>query len=206
MALYLSSAPAAEPVTTAEAKVECRITAAITAYDGLIDRLIASARQLYEREIRRALITQTWILTQSGFPSTRQSLFYRRIPLPRPPLQTVASITYTDAEGNSGQSWDSSNYTVVTRSEPGFVDLGIAKSYPSTHPEVAEAVVITYVAGQGAASTNVRDDDRQAILTLVRLWFEDPDMRSSSAIPSSVQRVINGRRCGFRFGQYGVTW
>ena len=52
-------APAAEPVTVSEVKLDCRIEDAETAFDQAIPIKIAAARQAAEKETGRKLITQT---------------------------------------------------------------------------------------------------------------------------------------------------
>lgn len=55
-------APAAEPVTLAEAKLYLRVDG--NEEDRLINDLIQSARQQIEQWLRRSLVTQGWKLSQ----------------------------------------------------------------------------------------------------------------------------------------------
>src|SRR4051812_21902860 len=105
-------APVAEPVLLAEAKQHLRVDGAYD--DALINRLIGSAREYAERETRRQLLTSTYKLTLDYFPGRCWTLTNEALPrekaweygryfhdrailLPRPPLQSVTSIVYTDA-------------------------------------------------------------------------------------------------------------
>lgn len=109
----------------------------------------------------RALITQTWTMKLTGFPCED------KIVLPAPPLQSVTSITYKDSNGDT-QTFASSNYVVVTGGAlaKGYVRLASGATWPATydHPE---AVTIVFVAGYGAAATDVPASIRAAGLLLV---------------------------------------
>jgi uncharacterized phiE125 gp8 family phage protein len=113
MALKLITAPAAEPVSTSEAKSHLRVDT--TADDTYIGTLITVARQNVESHLRRALISQTWEVVLDAFPAGV-------IRLPKPPLASVTSIKYTDDEGNES-TYSSANYVVDSDTEPGRVVL-----------------------------------------------------------------------------------
>src|SRR4051812_24706781 len=108
-------APTAEPLLLAEAKQHLRIDGAYD--DALVNRLIGAAREYAEQETRRQLMTSTYRLTLDYFPGrcawseglpreTREKAWEygryfhdRAILLPRPPLQSVTSVVYTDSNG-----------------------------------------------------------------------------------------------------------
>ena len=69
MPSVLVTAPAAEPLTLAEAKLHLRVDD--TADDALIGALITAARQHAEHDTRRALVTQTWKLALDASPRQR---------------------------------------------------------------------------------------------------------------------------------------
>ena len=62
--------------------------------DGHIERLIIEATEAAQEETQRALMPQEWQMVLSGFPSGD-------IVLERPPLISVTSFAYTDADGVS---------------------------------------------------------------------------------------------------------
>lgn len=100
MRLKLITAPTVEPVTLAGVKNHLRIDSEDE--NALITALITTARQLAERDTKRAFITQTWRLYLDESPA--------EIYLPKPPLQSVESIktiyaleSYVDQNSNSGQ-------------------------------------------------------------------------------------------------------
>ncbi len=64
--LVLFTAPATEPVTTAEAKTHLRVDTSDD--DTLIGTLITVARRRVENDSRHQLVTATWDYTLDRFP------------------------------------------------------------------------------------------------------------------------------------------
>lgn len=100
MHLHLKTAPAVEPISLDEAKLHLKVDSADD--NALITALIKTARQLAEKETKRAFITQTLQMLLDSAPAL--------IEIPRPPLQSVVSIkaitatqTYVDQDSASGQ-------------------------------------------------------------------------------------------------------
>lgn len=185
MILKQTAAPASEPVTTDEAKSHVRVD--ISDDDTLIDSLIASARDTIEKLARRALITQTWRLSLDNWPDGDA------IELPRPPLQSVSSITYTESDGTVN-TWDTSGYIVDTDSEPGRVVLAYGESWPSVTLYPAAAIKITFVAGYGDEAGDVPEPWKQAIKLLVAHWYENREPIQAGKmeqIPFAVDSLIH---------------
>lgn len=178
MALTLTSAPATEPITTTEAKSHLRVDG--TDEDTLIGALIVAAREFCETYQNRAYVTQTWTLTLDEFPTDGSTW----IDIPLPPLQSVSSIVYLDAEGTS-TTWGTSNYVVDTKSTPGRVALAPDKSWPTTQAGRINAVTITFVAGYGAAS-DVPDKVKQALYLLAGHWYAN---REAEVVGTVVGRI-----------------
>jgi len=177
MSLTLVTAPTVEPVTLAEFKGHIRVTAS---GDGTyISALIKAARMASETITARALIDQTWDLKFDRFP--------RRITVPLPTLQTITSITYTDTAGVS-QTLSSSLYKVDTNGDmPGRIDPAYGESWPSTRGEM-NAVVVRFVAGYGAAGSNVPEPIKQAIMMYAAELYE---RREDAIVGATIERVPN---------------
>lgn len=141
MGLILTSAPAAEPISLAEAKLHCRVDGSDD--DTLLTALIVAARELAEQQTGRALVTQTWKQTFDAFPLAA-------IALERPPLQSVTSVKYYDPAGVQ-QTLDAGAYTVHTSSQLGFIAPAAGTCWPSTQDR-DEAVEVVFVAGYGTAA------------------------------------------------------
>lgn len=149
-----------EPVVTLEeAKLHLRVEH--DAEDSLIASYIAAATEHAEVYQLRSILERTWRLTLPRFP--RGGRFIR---LPRPPLQSVTSITYIDPDG-AEQTMDSSAYLVMS---DGRVLLA-AEGWPRTASR-QDAVRITYVAGYGEGG-DAPQATRAAILLLVGHLYEN---------------------------------
>ena len=188
--LTLVTAPAAEPVSLAEAKAHLRIDSADD--DSLITALISAARQAAESHTRRALITQTWRLTLDRFPAAPQPWWggVREgadmpaagsvIELPRPPLVSVTSVTtYDDADNATVAS--AASYFVDTDGVLGRVALRSGKTWPVTL-RVAGGVEVLFVAGYGAASA-VPQAIRQGMLMQIGHLYENREAEAAQASP-----------------------
>lgn len=152
-ALTLVSPPAEVPVSLTEIKTHSRIDEDLHEEDPLLEALARAATEWAETFLRRALVTQTWELALPWFPSW--------IEVPKPPLQSVTSITYTDPDGAS-QTLATSVYTADTRRDPGRIVLAYGQSWPSTRP-VPNAVVVRFVCGYGGVE-DVPDLVKRGIL------------------------------------------
>lgn len=163
MALKTITPPASEPVTLTEAKQQCRVDT--NDDDALITGLIAVAREYVEAVTNRALITQTLELVLDQFPAGVEII------LPAAPLQSVTSITYTDADGTTA-TFNSANYIVDADSQPGRVALKSGCAWPTTTLQEISGVRVRYVAGFGLAAA-VPQKYKQAMLLLIGHWYEN---------------------------------
>ena len=172
--LRVTSGPAVEPVTLAEAKSHIELYD--TGKDTLVTALIVAARAYCEAIQNRAYITQTVEYTIDRFPD-----FNAPIVLPRPRLQSVTSAKYTTKDGPV-KDLDMSLVIVDAKSEPGRLVLNVDKEWPSDDLAATNALVITYKAGYGDAATAVPTTIQHAIKFLVAAWF---DQRSAIGDQSS---------------------
>lgn len=175
MRLKLKTAPAVEPITLDEAKNYLRVD---TADDNiLIAKLITTARQLAERETRRAFITQTWQMFLD-FAKTEMEI-------PMPPLQSVVSITVISEDGTESIV-DSSSYDVdLSENSPGRIRHKSGYSWPSHRGFVS--FIIEFVAGYGDAASDVPEALRQAILQLIGFLY---DNRDAGEIPTGIRAIL----------------
>lgn len=171
----VQTAPAVEPVTLTEAKAHLRVDT--DADDDLIEALITAARVWCENVSRRAFVTQTLDLTLDTWPPST-GLY-----LPRPPIQSVTSITYTDEDGDS-DTVSSDDYLLDTAS--GRLALKAASSWPSVTLQRIGGVVVRYVAGYGLA-TAVPQTFKQAILLVVGEWYENRENATQGQVPRAIE-------------------
>ncbi len=158
----IQTAPSTYPVTVAEVKRQAVIEHTLD--DVYLDRLIAVATGYAEAQTHRQLIDATWKMYLDAFPA--------RIILPRPPLDSVTSIEYIDTGGDTQTLTAVTDYQVSTASEPAWVEPAYGKIWPATRAQ-REAVIVTYKAGYGTASTDVPQEIRHAIIMLAAHWYEN---------------------------------
>lgn len=175
----VSTAPASEPVTTAEAKTHLRVSGSDE--DTYIDSLVTSARQWVELYTGLALITQTITEKWDDFPCEREV-----IPLRIAPVIGSLSITYKATDGTN-TTWSSSEYvTSLAMPEP-IIAPAQGYYYPTPIAEIA-AVSIQYSAGYGAASA-VPKAIKQAILLLVGDMYEQRQ-DTVKQLPTAAERLL----------------
>lgn len=196
MRVVVVTPPAEEPVTLAEAKLHLRVDHAED--DALIAALIVSARQVCELRLDRAIVTQTLDAFLDRWPCGSAWWDRGRIALPRPPLQSVASVTYTDTAG-AAQTWPPADYQVVTGTQ-GLVLPAYGKSWPSARNQ-AEAIRVQFVAGYGAASA-VPACINQAILMLIAHWYDVRSPVTVGMISKEVELTVEALLDPERWGNY----
>lgn len=162
MSLTVTSAPAVEPISTTEAKEWLRVDSADTSQDNVIAILIKGARQKVEDYLRRALITQTISFEMDGDDMRGY------IEIPRPPIQSITSLTTYDEVSGSETSTvvSSSNYQLVEKT------LLVERNDGWDINREDRAGTLVYVAGYGNAGSDVPFDIRMAMLELIALKFE----------------------------------
>ena len=182
MSLRLVTVPAAEPLSTAQAKSHLRVDASDE--DTLIDDLVKSARESIEEDTGLQLITATWRLYLDQFPATG-----KLIRLPRPPLQSVSSIKYYDADGVL-QTWTSTLYLVDIDAVPARIAEAPDEDWPDTQDRI-NAVEIEFVSGYGLAGSDLPEPINSALkLQLGHLFENREDVLVSSRV--DVMPLVSG--------------
>lgn len=160
----------------------------------MISSLIVAAREYCEAFQNRAYITQTLELTLDhfphhypqragmlwGFPFGAYELGYHRhhhrrhdqITLPRPPIQSVEYVAYTDSSGTT-ITVDPSTYIVDTDSEPGRIVPASGQVWPIAHLQPINGVKVRYTAGYGSDAGSVPNAVKQAMMMLIAHWYEN---------------------------------
>lgn len=166
----LVSESTAEPVATSDIKKQLNLPTTDIDDDIWISGAIKAARHYAERRMRRALQNKTYDLILDAFPHGDDPVEF-----PFPPLSSISSITYYDAN-NSSTTLASSDYRTLARREScGAIVPAVDATWPSSRDR-EDAVTIRFVAGFGSGSTDTPPPIRHAIKMLVSHWYE---MRSS---------------------------
>ncbi len=215
----LVTGPTGEPVTLTEAKAHIREYA--TGQDALITSLITAARSIGEEQTRRAWMRQTWDMQMDRFPWSygvdydqyaRDSQRYWGQPpilVPKPPLQSVTSITYVNSTGGN-TTLSATAYRVDTMSEPARITPVYGAFWPIAR-QVASAVTVRFVAGYvtGSGATAGKASAvpqllKQACLLTVGSWYENresvvEDYRAVAIeVPQTVKMIYSTMNT-FRF-------
>lgn len=150
-------APIVEPIQLSDAKKYLRIDH--NEEDLLIQSMIQAAREECEERTKLSFITQTWTITFTKFP-------IGGVELPRPPMGSITSVEYRDAN----DSWNNfSGYSVDLLEAPCRVYL--TESAPQTS-NLKDAWRIVYKTGYGDDSCDVPESLKNAILLKIKALYE----------------------------------
>lgn len=199
--LQVVTPPAEEPLTLAAVKAHLRVD--IDDDDALITALITAAREVAETRTGRALMPQTWALNLDEFPPSIRSgsleriMFGDPIRLPKPPIQSVTSITYVDSL-NVTHTMATTDYQVDTTCEPGRIVPAFAKSWPLNLLRPIAGVQVVYVCGYQDA-THIPQSNLQGQLLLIGHWYENRETVLTSGavakeIPLAATALFNRNR------------
>ena len=156
--------PSVEPVSLAQAKVQCRIDTDVE--NDYIQSLIAVARQYVEDTLDITLCTTVWESRYDLFPIWA-------IVLPRSPMAAgTVTVTHRYGDGTYGtMSSASGDFQVDSNVIPGRIYPLWARSWPPTRGD-ENSVTVRWTAGYGASGANVPQTVKSLILLLVAHWFE----------------------------------
>lgn len=177
MITKIVTSAALTPVTAAEIETYSIITAGQDT--ALLTRLIEAATAAVEDYLCRKLITQTWKMFLDRWPQDGIiKVFFGD-------LQSVTHVKYTDVD-ESTETFSTDYYLVDANSVPGRILLGYGDSWPSDTLSARYPIEIQFVTGYGAATTNVPQDIRHAIMLMVGEMYDNrtPEAKISTAVES----------------------
>lgn len=206
MGLQIVVPPSDYPVTLDEAKDQLSVDFADD--DDKITQAIAAATQALDGPwgwLGRAIMPQTWNYFRDSFPGWNStsgsccdawsSTSCYGIELPLPPLINVIEVAYADPNNPSSYiTLPSTEYAYDNTGIVGWVQPVNAWPTPAT---AINAIRITFQAGY----TTVPADIKQAILMLVRDYYDQPGSYVVGALvsecPRAVMALINGYKLYF---------
>jgi len=216
--LLQTVAPTAEPVTATELKLWLRSDPGDTSQDTVLTPLIAAARAYCEKECGRQFCTATWKMTLDRFPVggspaiwQQYSFAYwqQRLPnvalasqwwpdrasirVPKPPCQSVSSITYLDQAGAT-QTLAASGWLLDTTQQLARITPSYGNIWPITRQQIA-GVAVTFVAGYSADGTSVPAAAKLAIYTHVAGAFFNREGITPATL-EAVDRILDEIRTG----------
>lgn len=146
-----------DPVTYQEARIYLRVDA--DDEQSLITSLITVATRSSENFTNRLFMRQT--------AKARYDWFPREIILPRSPVQSVSSITFIAATGNTA-TLATTVYQVDTQSEPARIMPTASESWPSTQADTYNVVTVTFIGGYATATTDLATKVPDGLKTAIK--------------------------------------
>lgn len=184
MPLKITTPPAVEPITAAEAKLHLRVD--VSDDDALIGALITAVREHAETITQRALAQATYCLYLDEFPAA--------IEVPRPPLGGITHIKYVDPSGTL-TTLASTEYTVSAADEPALIVPAYGKTWPTTQSHV-DVVQVTFTAGYTAEL--LPDAARAYMLAAIgTLYANRESAAQADRVPKNIEfldRLLDGLR------------
>lgn len=166
MTVRVVTEPPAEPLTLTEAKRHLVVDSDFTTDDTYITALIPVARRYAENYTRRAFVQRTLELTLPYFAG-----YQSVIVLPQPPLISITSVKYLDADGVL-TTIAAADYQVDTYSMTGRLKPAYLKSWPVVTRNDFNAVQIRYEAGYSPSGSPASDLDYAAnIPKTLKQWM-----------------------------------
>lgn len=206
--------PPFEPVSWAEVFLHLRLGDSDDADDAidhpdyaLLQVQIAAARKHAEQITQRSFVQQTLLLTDNF--ENRHGYWYpywsrcgaSYIELPRPPLVSIASVSYYDLD-NVLQVVDQGDYFVVDDLVP-RLQFGSGFAFPCTHRR-SDVWRIEYVAGYAPSNSPAATQDdfaanvpagiKQAILLGVQLQYDDLTPEQAKRIETTRDSLLSAFR------------
>lgn len=186
-----------EPITLDDCRRQCSLGDNRT-HDLWFESLaIPAARKLVEELTGRSFINKTYDLKLDLFPTGKCPIY-----IPKNPLSSATSITYTDADA-AVQTLATSVYKVLTSREPGEIRLKHGKTWPAVYDE-SEVVTVRFVAGYGATAASVAANAKAPMLLLINHWFENRSAVGNvgAEIELSFRTLIESIKVGDEFHSY----
>jgi uncharacterized phiE125 gp8 family phage protein len=184
MPSILTSPPALEPVSLAEAKAHLRLAHADE--DTVISTLIVAARRHVEAQTALKLVSQGWSHFRDDWPEDGE------VTLPLYPLLAVGDVKTWSDEGVSAVV-DPAHYYANTASRPPRILLRGSRVW-ARPGRIGNGIEIAVTAGFGTTAASVPEDIREAILQLVAHWYGNRGEIREENMPLTVITVMQRYR------------
>lgn len=188
MTLVMTSGPALEPISVAEAKAHVRLDASNE--DVLIASLIITSRLHVEAALGLALVSQAWSYFIDRWPRSNE------VALPLRPVQSITAVRIWSAD-NTSQTLASAHYALDGRGAPPRLVWTTAFPPPVSGRSV-NGIEIALVAGYGDAAADVPAPIRQALLLLVAHWYENREPVEIGATDMEIPQMVSSLLAPYR--------
>lgn len=170
----LVTAPANRLITAADLRAHCRIDD--SAEDESLEQLIDSATEAAESYTWRRFVTQTWDQSFDAFANP--------LILKYPPVASVTSVTYTDANGDSQTASSSTLYETGKLNGLDVVRLRYGQVWPATRGH-EDVVTVRFICGE--AVDDVPEPLKQAVRLHAAHFYEN---REGQAMPDGFYALL----------------
>lgn len=191
MKVQLVTAPANEPVSLSDARMQLRrpIPGGEESHqiDNTLLDLIVVAREYVENITGRVLVTQTWDMWLDRWPRGDS------IDIPKSPLQSITSLTYTDVEDTDRTLTEGTEFSVDTDSEPGRVVLDYDETWPTYELHPNNPINIRFVAGYTTVPAGIKHAIKLLVAHFDRNRVPLAEVRAGyalTAIPMGVDSLL----------------
>jgi uncharacterized phiE125 gp8 family phage protein len=181
----VTTAPASLPVTVEEFKTYARID--IDDDDDLCTALLTAATDITQAETQRSLITRTL--------TAHYKYWSVLLELPYPPVASVTSVGYLDAD-DTLTTIDASNYYTILSGPPNLIQFKDTYSFPTLSDRV---VPIRVVFVTGTAAGSVPPQAKQAIKYLAKHFYDLREAVALAQMPAVVPRTFRSLVDSIRF-------
>lgn len=165
---------AEEPITLAEARLQCKVDDDNTEEDTFLEGLITAAREVAEHYTGLALAPQTLEMALDAFPGNDAGV----IALELGPVSSVISVKYTDTAGVE-QTLSNTKYSLSLYGLSRNLSPVFAQYWPSTQA-IPDAVRIRYVTGYEDCPKAAK----RAMLLMIAWLYEN---RGDAMAPDDIQ-------------------
>jgi uncharacterized phiE125 gp8 family phage protein len=186
---FTEGEPAVEPVLATDVQTYGRIFETVDT--ALITLMAKAARKIVERMLNRATINRTIVAYWRTWP--------RQLLLPLAPISAITTVKYYDS-AEALQTWAATEYDADLNIDPKSIQLSYGKSYPSVYSR-PDAIQVTYVAGYGAAASDVPITLKMAIEAVALDLYEQrgldgkpAETRPWKAQTQAVLNLLNAER------------
>jgi len=191
-ALRRVTAPAVMPVTVGDVKEQCRVDG--DDEETYIADLIAAAVAVVDARgiLGRCMINQTWA---EYFPNAPGE-----VRLSMTPFVSLTSVKYYDSAG-ALQTATNSDYELIAHGD--YVILRPKEGFEWPEADVRQdAYQITYVAGFGAAASDVPASIRHAVKLIAAHWYQNREIAGAnmSEMPMMASDILNTERLSWYGG------
>jgi uncharacterized phiE125 gp8 family phage protein len=175
MKFVIATAPATEPVTSAELVSQCRIDSAVATAEATYITSLVTAARVRAENLCGPIITQAWDGYLDEWPAGDT------ITIEKPRVSAITTVKYMILDAVALSTFASASYQTDYVSRYARFRLKDTYSWPTDELEILNPIVIRFSAGWANAAA-VPAALKQAILFLAAHWYENREATSDTPL------------------------